>query len=229
MTSVDPSAVVSCLRCRHSQVATVALEGRGCELCGAVGQWEPPIEPLPTQAEPPLVEQEPIAMEPEPTGQRGAPYETAARWPSPPLIPTHRQGKSRRGRLVVALVLVVLAIAFLPRLISLTTGVAGSKTPAPTTSSASGIEATLRRGSWVLVLESLPKKGTTSAEASAVAKRVSKKQRTVVVLDSDKVGGLTDGFWVVAAIQFSSKSAAQRACSDFGRRAGGTCYGRQIK
>lgn len=98
--------------------------------------------------------------------------------------------------------------------------------PATRAGSTGGAGGTTFRGDWVLVLESLPKKSKTRADAEAAAAKLG---TAAAVIDSNRHKGLNDGYWaVVAADAYRSKKAASRACADFDRSAGPTCYPRQI-
>lgn len=97
--------------------------------------------------------------------------------------------------------------------------------PAPAAQAAPAAP-TFKKGDWVLVLESLPKKSKTRADAEAAAAKLG---TAAAVIDSNRHKGLNDGYWaVVAADAYRSKKAASRACADFDRSAGPTCYPRQI-
>lgn len=105
--------------------------------------------------------------------------------------------------------------------------------PAPTTTSAaaptpeSRTVTSLPSGTWLTVLDSLPKGERTEAEAWAMADSLSGQAR-VVVVDSDRIPGLRAGYWAVAIPGSSSRDQASALCAGVGRSVGGTCYPRQV-
>lgn len=89
----------------------------------------------------------------------------------------------------------------------------------------SGLEESLPTGSWLLVLESMPKSRYSQSEAWSKASSVG----SAVVIDSSRVSGLNSGYWAVIADRyFESKSAASGTCSSYGRSVGGECYPRRV-
>ncbi len=83
-------------------------------------------------------------------------------------------------------------------------------------------------GTWITVLESLPKTEFSLAQAEAKAAALSAVGRPVSVIDSDATPGLNKGFWALGVTGSSSREAAAAQCAAFGRQAGGTCYPRQV-
>lgn len=89
----------------------------------------------------------------------------------------------------------------------------------------SGLEESLPTGSWLLVLESMPKSRYSQSEAWSKASSIG----SAVVIDSSRVSGLNSGYWAVIADRaFESKSAANGTCSSYGRSVGGECYPRRV-
>jgi hypothetical protein len=144
-------------------------------------------------------------------------------------------GKVRARPRWGALVLIALVIAAVVG-VALSSGRAaptatGSSAPAVPSAGASP-ESSLHTGEWLLILESISKGAESRSSAEAKARSLREKakgRRKVVVLDSSIVKGLTPGYWAVAVPGFTSKASATKACSDFGRKTGGTCYPRVVK
>lgn len=86
----------------------------------------------------------------------------------------------------------------------------------------------LPAGSWITVLDSLPKNQRTEADAWSAANSLSSASAQVVVVDTDAINGLNPGYWAVAIIGSSSRAEATNLCALFGRPVGGTCYPRQV-
>ncbi|MDI9628111.1 MAG: hypothetical protein QM286_06150, partial [Acidobacteriota bacterium] len=86
----------------------------------------------------------------------------------------------------------------------------------------------LSRGSWITVLESLPKNEVAVTHAQASASALSVNGYRVVVVDSDAIPGLNPGYWALSVTGFASRDAAVAACPGLGREVGGTCYPREI-
>ena len=92
-----------------------------------------------------------------------------------------------------------------------------------------GVLTSLSSGSWITVLESMPKSSKSSGQAAAKAASISSRTGvSVSVVDSSSVPGLNSGYWAVSVIGSSSKSEAQRVCASVGRSVGGSCYPRLI-
>lgn len=85
----------------------------------------------------------------------------------------------------------------------------------------------LSSGSWITVLDSMPKSQRGEQEAWAMADGLSGSAR-VVVVDSDRIPGLNDGYWAIAITGSSSRNEANGWCSVMDRPVGGTCYPRQV-
>lgn len=85
----------------------------------------------------------------------------------------------------------------------------------------------LQPGSWIAVLESLPKSDVTETDAAARIAGFG-GSGPVVLVDTDAVPGLNSGYWTLAIIDASSKEAARAACARVGRDVGPTCYPREI-
>lgn len=80
-------------------------------------------------------------------------------------------------------------------------------------------------GSYVLVLESLPKSERSAAEAL----EVSASLPGTTVVDSSATRGMTPGYWaVISGEWWSSSSAAADSCRAYGRSASGACYPRRV-
>lgn len=81
-------------------------------------------------------------------------------------------------------------------------------------------------GSWILVLDSLPQKSVSAAEARSRPQDI---QGNVTVIDSSLTPGLNPGYWaIVSAEGYPSEAAARAACADFGRRPSDDCYPRRV-
>ncbi|WP_432557972.1 hypothetical protein [Granulicoccus sp. GXG6511] len=85
----------------------------------------------------------------------------------------------------------------------------------------------LPSGSWITVLDSMPKNQRSEQEAWAMADGLSGRAQ-VVVVDSDRVAGLNGGYWAIAVTGSSSRNEANGWCSVLNRPVGGTCYPRQV-
>ena len=114
-----------------------------------------------------------------------------------------------------------------------TAGPAAPRTSAPprTTTSARPTGAgvtSLSRGTWITVLESLPKDQSSLTQAQVRADTLSAHGFLVVVVNSDTIPGLNPGYWALSVTGFASRDAAVAACPALGREAGGTCYPREI-
>lgn len=98
---------------------------------------------------------------------------------------------------------------------------------APTTSAPA--EVALPRastGTWIAVLESLPKSEFTQAEALAKASSMSS---LLSVADIDATPGLNGGYWAIVVLDQPSRAAAASACTRVGREVGPLCYPREIR
>ncbi len=86
-------------------------------------------------------------------------------------------------------------------------------------------ESQLPYGSYVLVLDSLPKSRYSLESAYGTARRIG----GATVIDSSKTPGLNSGYWaVIDDGYYWSQSAAKAACAQHGRGVGGACYPRRI-
>ncbi|WP_040161001.1 hypothetical protein [Nigerium massiliense] len=110
-----------------------------------------------------------------------------------------------------------------------------SETPSPSPSSASpsstyapGLVTQLRSGSYIAVIRSLPKQTNSAEEAVAYAKAQSRGGQTLVAIDSDKVGGLRDGFYAIAVPNLTDYQQVKAACAAMGLPNGDRCFPRTI-
>ncbi len=87
-------------------------------------------------------------------------------------------------------------------------------------------ESQLPYGSYVLVLDSLPKSRYSLASAYGKAGRIV----SATVIDSSNTPGLNSGYWaVIHERYFWTKSDATSWCSSHGRSVGGSCYPRRLR
>lgn len=213
MTEIDPLATLTCLVCQNTQSALDAIDLGGCRVCGQAN-WDPAL-PVPKVEPTDRPDDETLSDVDSGVGER-------PEVPVPqPWVPTPKRRRSRK-KLIWGLLALLIVGVLIQQAWSFATKqgppAAGTSTPAPP-----------KKGDWVLVLESLPKKSKTQADARSVASRVS-KGRAVAILDTNRYTGLTKGYWaVVAGNWFKSERAARAACADFGRKPGGSCYARQLK
>lgn len=213
MTDPDSATHVTCLVCGGTLSLERARAGEACAICGHTN-WDPPIvrEPEPT------VEEEVVQPVDHPDSSGGDGF-------VPPYVPSRPRRRGGMKLVVIAVLVVVIGVV-----IQQVWAFNAAKSPSGSAPTASmGVESSLKKGQWVLVLESLPKKTKSQKDAYAVASRLA-KNRSTAVLDSNRVPGLTNGYWAVVALPFStSKNAATSGCRDFGRKVGGSCYARQVK
>ncbi len=101
-----------------------------------------------------------------------------------------------------------------------------SQQPIPTPTSTAVMS--LPAGTWITVLESLPKNEFSLVQAEAKAASLSVAGHPVSVIDSDAIPGLNKGYWALGVPGGYSREAAVALCDTFGRQAGGTCYPRQV-
>lgn len=99
--------------------------------------------------------------------------------------------------------------------------------PATTARRGQGVTS-LPSGSWITVLESLPKDEYTFAVAQAFAAELADSGSNVWVIDSDAIPGLNGGYWVLGVTERYSRDGAVAVCDTFGREAGGSCYPREV-
>ena len=97
-------------------------------------------------------------------------------------------------------------------------------TSAPTSSSGRATRA-LASGSWIAVLESLPKDEATEEEAVA---RAAAMPGGVVAVDTDHIPGLNADYWALAIVDAPSEDSARASCARAGREVGPACYPREI-
>lgn len=84
-------------------------------------------------------------------------------------------------------------------------------------------------GTWVVVLESLPKAEFTLAQARARAAALAASSgRTPKVLDSSATAPMRAGYWAVVDGPHASEGAAYATCAAYGRVRGGECYSRDL-
>ncbi len=92
-----------------------------------------------------------------------------------------------------------------------------------------GLLDSLPSGSWVTVLESLPKATVSVQQALKRASDVRISRADAIdVLDTDTIKGFTPGYWALAVIGSTSKSEARELCEGLARTPGPTCYPRQV-
>lgn len=99
----------------------------------------------------------------------------------------------------------------------------------PATTAAGSAVSSLPSGSWITVLDSMPKSEFTlrQAEQRAAAMRIG--NNTVSVIDSDAIPGLNGGYWALGVPGLSSRESAADRCAVFNREVGGQCYPRQVE
>ena len=97
----------------------------------------------------------------------------------------------------------------------------------PTTSTAQAVTS-LPSGTWITILESLPKNENTLAAAQARATGMAGYGPKVSVIDSDAIPVLNGGYWALGVTGYGSRESATAICGTFGREAGGSCYPRQV-
>lgn len=87
----------------------------------------------------------------------------------------------------------------------------------------------LPTGSFLTILDSLPKGEVTEADAWVRARGLSAAGYSVVVVDSTAISGLNPGYWALSVTGLPSRDAARQVCAGFGRAVGGQCYDREVK
>lgn len=97
----------------------------------------------------------------------------------------------------------------------------------PTTPSAQAVTS-LPAGSWITILESLPKGEYSLTQAQAQAAGLGGRGPKVSVIDSDAIPGLNGGYWALGVTGHGSRESAVGSCGAFGREAGGSCYPREV-
>ncbi|NNG18856.1 hypothetical protein HJ590_04580 [Naumannella sp. ID2617S] len=102
-----------------------------------------------------------------------------------------------------------------------------SSAPTPSPTPSSSAVTSLPSGSWITVLDSLPKSQHAESEAGARANAL-RGSAAVQVVDSDRIAGLNAGYWALAVTGRSSRDQAAAVCGSFGRAVGGQCYPRQV-
>ncbi len=83
----------------------------------------------------------------------------------------------------------------------------------------------LPSGSWITILDSLPKEEVSLSQADAMAEALGPM---VSVIDSDAIPGLNGGYWALGVTGGGSRAEAAAVCGALGREAGGSCYPRQV-
>ena len=112
--------------------------------------------------------------------------------------------------------------------------VATSATPTPTPAatptgpSASGVLTQLPAGTFVAVLDSLPKASTTPEQAVARAAQLSIPTQALAAIDTDAVPGLTPGYYAIGVPGATSRDQVAQLCQALGRSVGGSCYARLV-
>lgn len=87
----------------------------------------------------------------------------------------------------------------------------------------------LPSGSWITVVDSIPKTELDAASAVTRAQGFGASQTdSIAVVDTDVIKGLTPGYWALAVVGADSKQAAEMVCRRLGRTLGGSCYPRQV-
>lgn len=100
----------------------------------------------------------------------------------------------------------------------------------PTTTAPNSAVTSLRAGSWIMILDSLPKNEFTIQQAEQRAAGMRTGGRPVVsVIDSDAIPGLNGGYWALGVPGHSSRDSAANQCAMFNREVGGDCYPRQVE
>lgn len=101
-----------------------------------------------------------------------------------------------------------------------------SRTPTPTPQP--GVVTSLPAGEYLTVLDSLPKASTTVDGALAIAAAVSTDEHEAIVVDSDRIPGLTRGYYAVVVPHLSTREDAEQVCQDLGLDVGTSCYPRRV-
>lgn len=101
-------------------------------------------------------------------------------------------------------------------------------TPGEGDAPAPGITTELPVGSFVTVLQSLPKSSTTPEQAVARAAEWSQHGYTAIVIDTDAFDGLNSGYWAVVIPGQTTRDGFREICAqyDLGPQ---KCYPREIK
>lgn len=202
MTGGAPSSGrVTCLVCNATQATVVAQAAGQCSICGSA-EWDPPLDrPIEVDSGGTQVHSVPQPLQPEVA-----------------YLPT-----AKRKFPVKLLVIIAVVVALVLGIRALWPSVSPQAQPSTSSSAVP-----FKKGDWLLVLASLPKKTKSQDDARAVASQLNKKSATKV-LDGAAVPSLMDEYWyVVAKTAFKSRSAATKACDKFGRKAGDECNPRQV-
>lgn len=152
---------------------------------------------------------------------------------------------------VAAVTVLIAAVAVLNQVIRLpfpgsvvtTPAIATTRVTATSSDSASDVDPTMEppispptapavkslpAGSWITILDSLPKNEFSQVQAEAKAVMLSVAGYPVSVIDSDAIPSLNGGYWALGVTGSSSREAAVGLCGVLGRQAGGSCYPRQV-
>ncbi len=92
-----------------------------------------------------------------------------------------------------------------------------------------GITTELPVGTWVTVLDSLPKASTTPEQAIERAAALSHPEHQAIVIDTNAFTGLNPNYWAVVIPGAESRAASAEVCKAIGIPAGDKCYPREIK
>lgn len=104
-----------------------------------------------------------------------------------------------------------------------------SSVPSPSKSESTTAAITsLPPGSWIMILESLPKGEYSIEQATSRAAALSVPGLSLTVIDSTAIPGLNDGYWAIGLGGLSDRDAAAAKCAAFNREVGGACYPRQV-
>lgn len=88
----------------------------------------------------------------------------------------------------------------------------------------------LKSGTRIAVLASLPKSRYSAADAADMAASLARGEWKPSVVDTNKIPGLTAGYYAVAVVDLADYDAVKKACAGLGRVAGtDRCYSRTIR
>jgi len=106
-----------------------------------------------------------------------------------------------------------------------------SATPSesPSATPPAGLVTSLEPGSWITVLDSLPKANSTAEQAVARASQLGNEQYRAVAIDSDAIPGLKPGYYAIAVPGAASRQESNAVCAALGITLGDDCYPRQIQ
>lgn len=99
----------------------------------------------------------------------------------------------------------------------------------PTQEPVEGIVTELPTGSWITVLDSLPKASTSGQQAVERAAGLSSAGYTAVALDTDSFPSLTPGYYAIVIPGAATRQGVVDVCQAVGIPLGDRCYPREIK